>query len=405
MTHPARPHRTPLNDRSKRALRWLQPLLGAAILALVASKLPWADELSVVGPDGQASVVEGEIDGDWRGQRVLFQPSGTSAPGFDAARELTRSGDGGWLLDGAAAELRPSIQRVFRGVDRRGLAAAMGCFFAALLFGVTRWCRLLRLAGCSVRWLDCFRLTYLGLFFNLVVPGLTGGDVIKALLAAKENPGKRADALVSVVVDRVLGLGTLAGLATVVILFLGAPFDELRLPVALVLAAMVGGALMYINARLRTLVRFDALLERLPLSAKLKEVDAAIMTYTRHPGEMVVALGLSLGNHFGAIAGVMALSLAFGVGSEAIGWWDYVAIVPVANMISSLPIAPGGWGVGEAAYGFLYELLGQSAALGVAVSVSFRLCQVLLGLAGGLYLLRPGASAEVHQAEAEAEGL
>ena len=95
--------------------------------------------------------------------------------------------------------------------------------------------------------------------------------------------------------------------------------------------------------------------------------------------------------------------MAFGVPTSLIGWWDYVAIVPVANMVSSLPLAPGGWGVGELIYAFLYDLLGASVALGVAVSISFRICQIFLGLVGGLYLLRPGASAELHEAEAEAE--
>ena len=390
-----------MSERTQRLLRWLQPLFGAAILAVVAVNLPWSDQIERADGSGTSELAKGSIEGDWRSESVRFELGDEAGGG---TLELTRGDDGSWFDGDTPVELRPSIQRVFTGVDRSGLAAAMGFFFLALMFGVTRWWRLLRLAGCQVRWLDSFRLTFLGLFFNLVVPGRTGGDVIKALLAAKENPGKRADALVSVIVDRVLGLGTLAGLATVVILFLGAPFDELRVPVALVLVAMVGGALVYINARLRQLVRFDALLERLPLSSKLKEVDAAIMAYTKHPGELVLALGFSLGNHFGAIAGVMSLSIAFGVGLSAIGWWDYVAIVPVANMVSSLPIAPGGWGVGEAVYGFLYSLLGQSVALGVAVSVSFRLCQILLGLLGGLYLLRPGAAAEVQSVEAEAEG-
>lgn len=396
----------------KRALRWLQPLFGALVLSLVAWNLPWSDQLVVKQEQDGALVtvgtVTGSIDGDWRGDAVRFVPDGEagdlSTLDLDAEPlALERAEDGSWVSGARPFDLRPRIQRVFLDVDRSGFALAMGCFVMALMCGVTRWWRLLRLAGCAVRWADSFRLTYLGLFFNLVVPGLTGGDVIKAILAAKENPGRRADALVSVIVDRVLGLVTLAALATVVILFLGPPFDQIREAVALVLAAMVGGALTYVNPKLRRLVRFELLLDKLPLSQKFREIDQAVMAYTRHPVEIGFALVLSIGNHLWSIAGIMALSVAFGVPTSLIGWWDYVAIVPVANMVSSLPLAPGGWGVGELIYAFLYDLLGASVALGVAVSISFRICQIFLGLVGGLYLLRPGASAELHEAEAEAE--
>ncbi|MEO0651691.1 MAG: lysylphosphatidylglycerol synthase transmembrane domain-containing protein [Planctomycetota bacterium] len=394
----------------KRALRWFQPIFGALVLGFVAFNLPWTDQLVVVLGEGDSAIVEGSIDGDWRGQEVRFVPEAEAAQLEAASIDaeplvLDRAEDGTWVSGERGFDLRPSIQRVFRDVKPWGIGLAFVAMFLALLCGITRWWRLLRLAGCEVRWTDSFRLTYLGLFFNLVVPGLTGGDVIKAILAAKENPGRRADALVSVVVDRVLGLGVLAALATVVILFLGPPFDQVRLGVALVLVAMVGGALSYVNPTLRRLLRFEQVLEALPQSEKLKQLDSAILTYTKHPGEIALALVFSLGNHFFAILGIAVLSIAFGVSTDVIGILDYFALVPVATMVSSLPLAPGGWGVGEAIFAFLYSLMGASAALGVAVSISFRIVQVLLGLAGGLYLLKPGASAELHEAEAEAEAL
>ncbi|QDU67522.1 lysylphosphatidylglycerol synthase transmembrane domain-containing protein [Engelhardtia mirabilis] len=395
---------------AKRWLRWAQPIVGALILAFVASRLPWSDQLVLTAADKTEHVLAGELEGDWKagdgdGVVATFRP--TERPGSlgtpwspQAAYELTWTGER-WEAQGQPVELRPSMPRVFADLNPYGLLVAMGCFFVALICGVTRWWRLLNLAGCVVRWWDTFRLTFLGLFFNMVVPGLTGGDLIKAVLVVRENPKKRADALVSVFVDRILGLGTLAALAAVVIFVIGGPFAPLKTPISVVLAIMVLGALTYVNPTLRRLVRFDALMAKLPLGEKFKQLDDAVVFYTGHPLELLFAIALSLGNHFGAISGVMALSIAFGMPLAAIGFWDYVAIVPVANIVSSLPIAPGGWGLGEAVYGYLYKLMGQSIAIGVAVSVTFRLCQILLGLIGGLYLLRPGASDEVHQAEAE----
>lgn len=75
-------------------------------------------------------------------------------------------------------------------------------------------------AGTSIRWrsliapelhvsyYDAFRLTLIGLFSNIFIPGgAVGGDVVKAaFLSAKTESGKRVDAAISVLVDRIVGL-------------------------------------------------------------------------------------------------------------------------------------------------------------------------------------------------------
>jgi hypothetical protein len=123
------------------------------------------------------------------------------------------------------------------GISARVLLILAGAFVA-----ITRWWRLLAVAGCGTRWTIAFRLSFLGLFFNVVLPaGITGGDVIKAVLVVREHPERRADAFVTVVVDRALGLLVLMALASIVVLVSGDRFAELKLPVVgAFLAALVG---------------------------------------------------------------------------------------------------------------------------------------------------------------------
>jgi uncharacterized protein (TIRG00374 family) len=247
-------------------------------------------------------------------------------------------------------------------------------------------------------WYASLRLTSLGTFFSIVLPGLTGGDLIKAVLAARENPGRRAHAVVSIVVDRLLGIGTLVLMGAVVIVVAGGELSVLRTPVLLLLGAGVLGALVYTSAALRKLVRFDALVARLPMAAVLKSLDDAVLLYSRRKRVLLGAFGLSLANHATVIAAVLMLSRAFG--DELLDAFDATAVVSVCNTVSALPIAPGGWGVGEMVYGYLYGLLGSQPARGVAVSVGYRLCTTVIGLAGGLFLLLPGARAELQDVEA-----
>jgi uncharacterized membrane protein YbhN (UPF0104 family) len=90
------------------------------------------------------------------------------------------------------------------------------------------------------------------------------------------------------------------------------------------------------------------------------------------------------------ISGILVLGRAFG--DHVLAWSSYFAIAPVATIVSALPIAPGGWGLGEADYSYLFALLGASAAVGLATSISSRLLQMLISLIAGLFLFVPGSA-------------
>ncbi|MBM3978351.1 MAG: flippase-like domain-containing protein, partial [Planctomycetes bacterium] len=298
----------------------------------------------------------------------------------------------------ATLQWQPGLPRVFREVDGAWVAAALACFLASFVCGTTRWWRLLRVAGCTSGFWDSLRLNSIGLFFNLVIPGLTGGDVVKMGAIALENPGRRLEAALSALVDRVIGLLVLVVLASVVILASGEDFAELRRPVLLLLAALVAGTIVYFAAPLRRALGWERLLAHPRLGPKLRLLDGALLIYARHPLEMLGCALLSLANHCGVICGVALLGRAYGVRVEEVSLAQYFVIVPVASMVTALPIAPAGWGLGEAVYQYLFELVGANGALGVAVSVTFRLTQMAIGCAGGLFLLTPGARARVQAA-------
>jgi len=391
--------------------------LGLFVLYLVGRTLPWRDQLvfnAGVPETVHSYTLEGEIDGDWTGDSVRFTPDAEQTPDTawpEPVREAARDGTAITVerMDQPTAELggafdwRPSMPRAFREIDTGGLGVAALLFLCAMSCAVTRWWRLLAVIGCRTTWWNAWRLTFLGMFFNLVVPGLTGGDLIKGVIVAHENPKRRGEAVVSVVIDRLIGIVALAALALAVILVAGDSFAELRLPVVAFLGAAVIGALCYVNGPLRRLVRFDALLAKMPFGEKLRSLDEAVMTYRRRPRELVLAVAISLANHTLTIAGFIALGSAFSV--TGVTNADYFVMVPIGNIVSALPLAPGGWGLGEYVFRELFKMIGADGNLGVAVSVTFRLIQLAFGLVGGVFLLMPGARKELHESEAEAAAL
>src|SRR5215217_7423435 len=78
------------------------------------------------------------------------------------------------------------------------------------ILAAVRWRWLLLVQGIELGWARLFALIFIGIFFNFFIPGGTGGDVVKIFYLLKETPGQRGPALLSVFVDRVIGVVTLA---------------------------------------------------------------------------------------------------------------------------------------------------------------------------------------------------
>jgi len=399
---------------TRRLLALLRIVLALLLLGWVGKNLPWEDQLTFRDESGHELVATGRIEGDWKDEPVRFFPSDPAA--IDArwplgAREpvsrgapilAKRRGE----QDANGYEWEPGMPRLFRAMDVTRLILALGLFVLAVMTIITRWWRLLALAGCPTSWGNALRLTFLGLFFNNVLPGATGGDVVKGLAVAHENKGRGAEALVTVLVDRVFGMIALALVALFVILV--APFlvrddglerfGDLRASLLWGLAVCALGVLLYASKTFRRRAGLSALVDRLPLSEKLRSLDRAALVYLKRPRPVVIAFLFSFVNHTLVTLGVFVLGGALGVPRGDVSLTDYFVLVPVANLISAVPLAPGGWGVGELAFQGLFRMIHASPAMGVAVSVTFRLSQLAIGLFGGVFLLLPSSRTELREA-------
>lgn len=390
----------------RRLFGLLRLVLAVAILGWVGTNLPWSDQLTFHTSSGAVLTLDGRIEGDWKGDLVRFRPDDARALDGQWPLELRQALEAGEpVLARRREELEPSgydwhpgMPRAFREMDRGGLVLAQGLFLLAVMTIVTRWWRLLAQAGCPTSWWNALRLTFLGLFFNNVMPGATGGDLVKGVMIAKENKGRGAEALVTVLVDRIFGMIALALLALVVILVAPGPFDELRTGLVLGLGVVGLGVVLYASKSFRKRAGLSTLVNRLPVAEKLRSLDRAALLYLKQPGPLAVAFLFSFVNHVLVTLGVFVLGRALGVPASQVSLTQYFVLVPVANLIGALPLAPGGWGVGELAYQGLFQMIHASPAMGVAVSVTFRLSQLGIGLLGGIFLLLPSSRTEVREA-------
>lgn len=259
------------------------------------------------------------------------------------------------------------------------------------LSGITltawRLCVLLRPRGFRMGIGDSMRLTLIGVFFNAAMPGASGGDLVRIYYAAKGNEGRRAEIVTVLLLDRFVGLVALLMYPVVLAplyLSLLANNPSLRLVVLTAAGAVAGLAvatwLFFLRGRGGVLPRF---LQKMPGRALVERAISTLRLYGTDRRPLWTALALSLCAHGLGVTGFVLLARA--VVSPTFEWALFV-IVPLGLVVNTLPLTPGGLGVGEAAFAVLFGMAGLQG--GPEVLISWRLVTILVGLSGLIFYLQ-----------------
>ena len=275
-----------------------------------------------------------------------------------------------------------------RASDPRWLLAALAIGMLPVVSATTRWWLLLRVQAIPLSWPEALRIYLIGTFYNLFLPGSTGGDAVKAFYILRKAPvEKRAGAILTVVLDRVLGLLALVLIAGVFVLsrhsWLTANPAAARWVWTFesILAFAVLG--IVVTAAVIGFGVAERLPARMPGRLLMIELSAASRLYGRAWGTSLAALGISALGHFLLFGAFYCAARAL---HAAVSFWDVAAVLPVINTIISMPVSLSGVGVRE---GLFKELLGALCgvpeSLSVPISVLGFIFTVLVpGVVGGI---------------------
>ena len=289
------------------------------------------------------------------------------------------------------------------------LLAACGCVLAAVLLTLVRWYFLVVTLGLRFSLRDALRLGFLGYLFNFLALGSVGGDLFKAVFLAREQPGKRTEAVASVVTDRVIGLYSLFVLASVAVLCTGSyragsPGSLQALSFGTIAATVLGGVAIWLAAAVggachRVLARGPA--PHWLRDISLRMVDA-LAIYRRRFSVILLAVALSLGVHSLLATGIYLVAL--GLPGPTPAWGTHYLIVPLASVAGALPLPLAGLGAYETALEFLYRwsLADSASAIGrgLVLALAYRLNTVVVAAIGGVvYAVSRREVADVMQEE------
>ncbi|MCP4357835.1 MAG: flippase-like domain-containing protein [Chloroflexi bacterium] len=265
-------------------------------------------------------------------------------------------------------------------------------FFAFLLFEINvvirayRWFILLHSLNERPSFGHLLYLYYLGFFANNFIPSGFGGDVVK-VVNLRQRYGRGAEALSSVVMDRLTGLlgSSLIALIALTLNALGRTAD-INLPAAIwaIIALFSIGIpvgfllLRWINI-LSIIERFIPAVRRLP---RYNSLENLADTINRYPLPVLVkSLSISLPFTISLVLVQYAIAIALNVDLPLSLFFLFVPLIAIVNL---LPIAFNGLGTREAVYQLLFVPMGVSASYAIAMSLAFYFLRFSTGLIGGL---------------------
>ena len=256
--------------------------------------------------------------------------------------------------------------------------------FGVLLFNNTvRW-RFVMLAietGLSFR--KCFRLLYIGIFFNQTLPSSVGGDAVRMYLARKHGLSL-SGAINGVILERIAAVSGLILLVVVtqplVLARIGDNPVKLIFPTLAVLAAIGIIILMLLD-------RFPDRYQRLKIVRGFTNLATDTKLLFLSPRWAILAVGLGVTGNILIAFATFLLAKSLNVDVTIL---DCLGLVPPVILITTIPISIAGWGLREGAMVMAFAFVGIPEGDAFVVSVLFGLINILVSLPGGVLWITSG---------------
>jgi glycosyltransferase 2 family protein len=286
-----------------------------------------------------------------------------------------------WLVRSNRLDIRAltHIDLDFRAVTLI-IIGAVGVFVGQWIMAI----RLQILLGCfALRpvFSRILGVTLIGSFCSVLLPGLVGGDAVRMIYLFQDATGRRSHAMAAVLIDRIIGLYSLFLLGTFA---LGIAWMTGRLPVwsqvflvcpIVVVGSTIGLSIVQWKGFQRWRL-FVFAMERLP--EKLQNLLRALPVCVRNPWVLTTTIGLSLINH--ALV-IVTFVLAGFLLHDSVSAFTHFILSPLATVLNAVSLTPGGIGLTEGAFSFLYEHINVSS--GATIGLLGRFIQYLTFVVSG----------------------
>ncbi len=246
-------------------------------------------------------------------------------------------------------------------------------YLSTMLVSTKRWSYFVK---AEKSFFELFQLYMVGTFFNLFLPGTVGGDVVKAYYLYKGTQ-KRGDSLVSVFMERYMGLLALLLIATVSIV-VGYNYVKGTFVIKffiIILLVFIGGTIFV------SFFPYEIFYKR------LKDVRLNIRDFIFHRRIFLATLFLSL--IVQALGNFVVYLLAESINMD-LPMSIHFMFVPVISVISMIPVSFSGIGLREYLFLHFYGLVNITKEKAVILSILWFVVMVVTGIVGMIFYIKLG---------------
>ena len=283
---------------------------------------------------------------------------------------------------------RAQMAEALRQANWNWLWLGVVVFFGCTILATVRWKILLQVQGIEMGWVRTWQLFMIGMFFNLFMLGSTGGDVVKMFLTMREARDNKAAALLSVFMDRVIGM---MALILISLGFLYFRYDKLSDSAAsatlltTLLWLLAGAVVVIVGMFVGSAFGWVHYLPQwTPLRGRIVEVSAACHVYAKGWRQTIWAFLVSFPLFAVFFITFYCAARAY---TDVLGLVDVFSVLPIVAVITAIPISVSGIGLRESLFVSLLAPFGVGAAVATLISVSGFLINTVGSLAGGLVFL------------------
>jgi glycosyltransferase 2 family protein len=231
---------------------------------------------------------------------------------------------------------------------------------------------------------DATRWTMIGSFFDIAMPGSSGGDLVKiGYVVSHYGKGNRTKSVMAIFVDRVvglLGLFILAFIACALGWSTVARLNNARFLILLLCGVCLGSILIFMFLtwpKFANSTRVSRFISALPFGDKLVNAYKAFAALRERKLYLLYIVLLSLANHVFWCSSLFLIVKAAGVTMPLAQGF---VVFPLAIFLNTFGFA-GGFGVGTVAFDFLFASL-LTASCGTTVGLMYQCLSFVSRLSG-----------------------
>ncbi len=244
------------------------------------------------------------------------------------------------------------ILKIIKSINPFWVILAIILFNLSKVLSAFRLNHLFQAMGLTLENIQNLRLYYIGMFYNLFLPGGIGGDAYKIYLLKKHAQSRVKLTTIAVLVDRFSGMMAIVLLIGLLLLgFLNLSFSQ-----SILITLSLGLFLMY-PLFYFVIARFIP--EFKPVFLKINAYGFAVQL-----AQVLCALSI-----------LKSMSV--------VGLWpEYVALFLFSSIVTIVPVTIGGLGARELAFLWGHELLHVDISVAISLSLLFFVITALSSLVG-----------------------